>query len=767
MERSTRGNCFLIGLLLPVCAFSGRLQAEERPPGGHLMTRWAAEALSADVPLAEYPRPGMVREAWLNLNGSWDYAIRPRDEGEPAGFDGEILVPFPAESALSGVRRFVGEENRLWYRREFVVPEGWGAQRVLLHFGAVDWETTVWVNGAEVGAHRGGYDAFSFDITEALKDGSAPQEIVVAVWDPTDKGPQARGKQVCEPKGIRYTAVTGIWQTVWLEPVPACSIRSLEITPDVAVRAVRVLARVAGGGEGDVLTATVFDGDKAVASGSGPADEALLLWIEGAKLWSPDSPFLYGLRVGLGRDGGDMDDMDVMDDMDFVESYFGMREIAVAKDLEGVPRLALNGEILFQYGPLDQGWWPDGLYTAPTDEALRYDVEMTKRLGCNMIRKHVKVEPARWYYHCDRLGVLVWQDMASAAGRAVRDKPDPKPDPENAAQFERELKAMIDGLRNHPSIVMWVPFNEGWGQYDTVRIANWIKEYDPTRLVNNASGWADRGAGDVYDAHRYPGPAVPQLEDKRAFVQGEFGGLGLPLEGHLWWNKRNWGYRTYETREALAENYERTIGKLRHCIAGGTAAAVYTQTTDVEGEVNGLMTYDRATVKFDVDWLAGLNQRLYLPPPIVRTVVPTSRDKGQAWRYTTEQPPENWAAPSFDDAAWREGPGVLGSKSTPGANVRTPWTTPDIWVRRAFEWEASQAGDPQLTVLHDEDAEIYINGVLAAKMAGYTGDYIPTPIRPEAKAALAPGGNVLAAHCRQTDGGQSIDVGIVMVTERE
>ncbi|MGA1237326.1 MAG: glutaminase domain-containing protein [Limisphaerales bacterium] len=579
---------------------------------GPLRTRWAAEVNPERV-LPEYPRPQMVREDWKNLNGLWEYAVVGREAGRPEVWDGQILVPFAVESALSGVMKRVGEEQRLWYRTEFEVPRGWRGGKLLLHFGAVDWESRVWVNGTEVGVHRGGYDGFSLDVTGALVEG-AEQELVVAVWDPTDGGYQPRGKQVNRPEGIWYTPTTGIWQTVWLEPVPEVHIQGLRITPNFDGGSVLVDAQVLGDGGDTAVEFSVLDGRKRVVGATisdMPSTRSIPpmlrpraeLGIPGFKAWSPDSPFLYGLRVSVKRGGKVVDQVD---------SYFGMRKMALGKDADGVQRLMLNNEVVFQYGPLDQGFWPDGLYTAPTDEALRYDIEMTKELGFNMARKHVKVEPARWYYWCDKLGLLVWQDMPSG-NFGGRD--DSRLSDEASAQYELELRRMVDGFYNHPSIVMWVPFNEGWGQHETPRYVDLVRKWDPTRLVNNASGWTDRRVGDVHDIHVYPGPGAPGLEDKRAGVLGEFGGLGLPVSGHTWQDEANWGYRSYENSEDLTDAYLALLDKL-HPLTGaaGLSAAVYTQTTDVEVEVNGLMTYDRELVKMDAEAIAEAAKRVYTPP---------------------------------------------------------------------------------------------------------------------------------------------------------
>jgi hypothetical protein len=737
-------NGFGAVLLAVALGLSSVSAVQWQPAAGPLLTKWAADVSPART-LPEYPRPQLVRRDWLNLNGLWDYAVKPRGESAPASFDGQILVPFPIESALSGVMKKVGEANRLWYRRTFDVPAAWRGRRTLLHFDAVDWETTVLVNGKDLGTHRGGYDRFTVDVTDALRPSGA-QDLVVAVWDPTDTGTQPRGKQVNRPNGIWYTSVTGIWQTVWIEPVPDAAIDSLLVVPDIDANALAVTASAERGRPTDRLQVIVLDGTREVARAAGRPNETLKVPVPRLELWSPDSPRLYDLRVTLSRDGS----------QDSVTSYFGMRKSSLCKDAAGATRLCLNNRPLFQVGPLDQGWWPDGLYTAPTDAALRYDIDVTKRLGFNMARKHVKVEPDRWYYWADRLGLIVWQDMPSTTLRGTRP-------PESAQQFELELKEMIDQFRNHPSIVMWVPFNEGWGQYDTPRIVEWIAKYDPSRLVDNASGWTDAKVGDVNDIHRYPGPGAPPAESRRASVLGEFGGLGLPLPGHTWQSQANWSYRGFTTPAALTDAYVDLIGRL-HPLLGTPqlSAAVYTQTTDVEIEVNGLMTYDREVIKGDEARLRAANLRLFTPPPTMKPVVETSRDAAVAWRYTTSAPADGWAARDFDDASWTSGPGGFGTRNTPGSVVRTVWNTPDIWLRRSFDLPADFAAtNPQLIIHHDEDVEVYINGVLALKTGGYSTDYELAGLTPEGRAALRPGRNIFAVHCRQTTGGQYVDVGII------
>jgi hypothetical protein len=755
--------------------FAAPARAEEwKPAQGRLMTRWAKDVTPDNV-LPEYPRPQMVRKEWQNLNGLWDYAIRPKDEGKPQKWDGKILVPFCAESALSGVMKPVGKDNRLWYRRTFTVPESWNEKRVLLHFGAVDWDATVWVNGKQVGNHRGGYDPFTFDLADSVKPGSK-SEMIVSVWDPTNAGEQPRGKQLMHPKGIWYTPVTGIWQTVWIEPVPQGYIRAIRIMPDFDRGEVVVRASLEGLPENAVLKAEAFSGGELVSSGGGTGP-VLKLRLRSTAPWTPDSPHLYQLKLAaLLPNPQEQDNAGrFIVTSDSVESYFAMRKIALRKDDKGIVRMMLNDKPVFQFGPLDQGWWPDGLYTAPTDEALRYDVEITKKLGFNMARKHTKVEPDRWYYWCDKLGLLVWQDMVSGFST---ERPFAKWDPigthdntegsrssDSRQIYDAELKAMIDALYNHPSIVMWVPFNEGWGQFDTVRVTNWVKEYDPTRLVNAASGGNDFPVGDVKDIHAYPGPAAPKLDGKRAIVLGEFGGLGLPVEGHTWQSKDNWGYRTYQNAEDLAENYRNLYVRLRRLIdEPGLSAAVYTQTTDVEGEVNGLLTYDRAVVKIPEATIREAHAKLAEPPAVITTVIPDARTQAIEWRYTTEKPADGWEKPTFDDSSWKTGPGGFGTPGTPGAVVRTRWDTPDIWIRRSFDLPAdAHLASPHLVIHHDENAEVYINGEEATRVRRYTTEYVEQLIAPAAKATLKPGRNVLAAHCKQTGGGQYIDVGIVEI----
>jgi hypothetical protein len=739
------------------CLSGAALAADWKPAPSPLMTKWG-KAVQPDSVWKEYPRPQLVRKDWLNLNGLWDYAITKKGDPRPARWDGQILVPFAVESALSGVGKHVTKDQNLWYHRTFDVPAGWKGKRTLLHFGAVDWEATVFVNGKELVTHRGGNDPFSLDITDALADGA--NELVVRVWDPTDAGAQPRGKQVSKPGGIWYTPVSGVWQTVWLEPVPEASIVGVFVEPRTNPNLAVVNLKVVGGRPNDLFRVTASRNGKEFGPGNAAPDGEIALPIPKPDFWTPETPHLYDLKLEIVRNGKVIDE---------ATSYFAFRTISAAKDGNGVMRLMLNGKPLFQYGPLDQGWWPDGLLTPPSDAAMRYDLEVLKKLGFNMLRKHIKVEPARYYRYCDEMGLLVWQDMPSGMqdGRKQFVQPDWKEDGEFTAdekrQYRIELKAMIDHLRFFPSIVVWVPFNEGWGQHDTNDVLKWTKEYDPSRLVNGPSGWTDRGFGDMKDAHIYPGPGMFPVMPDRVSVLGEFGGLGLPLKGHLWKDSDNWGYRTYKTTEELREHYRVLMRRMHPLIGKGLAAAVYTQTTDVEVEVNGLMTYDREVIKFDIAETARWHKQLFGPPPEMLDVVATSERVAHKWRFTTAKPADGWERPEFDTSKWAEGEAGFGTKGTPGGVIRTEWNTNDIWIRRTFELKEVPKGDLLLRMHHDEDAEVYINGVLAAKAIGYTTGYTEYALTAEGRKALKEGANVFAVHCKQTGGGQYIDVGLVLI----
>lgn len=578
--------------------------AQWKPMGDKIKTKWS-ETIDVNNVLPEYPRPIMERQDWTNLNGLWEYAILPAGQNEPQKYDGNILVPFALESSLSGVQKELGKDNELWYKRSFTVPANWKNKTILLHFGAVDWKTEVYLNDIKIGSHTGGYTPFSFDITPFLTSGN--QKLVVKVSDPTTEGYQPVGKQNSKPEGIWYTPVSGIWQTVWLEPVNAKHISTIKTVPNIDTKKLSVDVSSEKTTPADIVEVVVKDGSTVVAKAKGSAGQQLNIPLADAKLWSPESPFLYDLEINLYSNGQLVDK---------VNSYAAMRKISTKRDDQGIVRIQLNNKDYFQFGPLDQGWWPDGLYTAPTDEALVYDIQKTKDFGFNMIRKHVKVEPARWYTHCDRLGILVWQDMPNGdkspqwQNRQYFNGSELIRSGESEANYYKEWKDIMDYLVSYPSIVTWVPFNEAWGQFKTVETAEWTKNYDPSRLVNPASGGNHYRTGDMLDLHNYPGPELYLYDSERPTVLGEYGGIGLPLEGHLWQPDKNWGYVQFKNSKEVTDEYVKYAEILKKLIKAGFSAAVYTQTTDVEGEVNGLMTYDRKVIKLEEARTRKVNQEI-------------------------------------------------------------------------------------------------------------------------------------------------------------
>lgn len=723
--------------------FIAQAQDKKINPGG-MKTTWG-EQVTPENAWRQYPRPQLVRTNWLNLNGLWNYAIVPRNASEPRKFDGKILVPFCAESSLSGVGKIVQPDQKLWYNRTFTVPASWKNKKVLLHFDAVDWETTVWVNGKKVGDHKGGSDPFTFDITNALKLGQ--QEVVVSVWDPTDTDSQARGKQVLEPKGIWYTPVTGIWQTVWLEPVDKAYVASLVPEPNIDQNKVVIKNQVTGATGREKLVVKVLKDNKVISEKTAAANSPIELSVPNPELWTPYSPSLYQLEVQL-KDGNKT--------LDNVKSYFAMRKVALGKDAMGYERLMLNNQPVFQYGTLDQGWWPDGLLTPPSEAAMRYDMDVLKDMGFNMLRKHIKVEPSRYYYYADSMGLLVWQDMVTGFKTEDREvqhvKAEAKEDwarpAESAKQFETEWKSIIDHLKFFPSIAVWVVFNEGWGQYDTRRLVEWTQKYEPTRVINGVSGWTDRGVGQMNDAHHYPGPGMEPAEQNpgRTIVLGEFGGLGLPLEGHIWNpGMRNWGYRTYKTSDELFKEYTKLMHNMYPMVHRGLSAAIYTQTTDVEGEVNGLITYDRKKIKIDPELLRILHKPLYNTPVKSWAIFPDSEVKPQSLLLTEKKPTVN---------------GFLNKADFAAVNAPVMLKKGDNrWAAQTFTL-AQVPNNLQFRILAHGDAKVYLNGKLVVNKFINTKRHYDEINLSEYYSYLKPGDNHLVVELMNVGGPAAFDFGL-------
>ena len=590
------------------------------PAGDRIKTTWG-ENLTPETAWRSYPRPQLKRTEWQNLNGLWECEVTSQDvQMKDVAFGKEILVPFCIESSLSGLAEQFRPEDRLWYRREFTVAHEWKGKKIKLHFGAVDYACEVFVNGKPVGKHVGGNNAFYFDVTGAVKAGKK-NILTVAVTDPTDAATDTRGKQILNPRGIWYTAVSGIWKTVWLEPVSATSMK--QVVPQTSADGnVRFDIALEGADGTETVRINVLDGGKVVASYDGGVDKAALK-IPSPELWTPDTPKLYQSTLELVRKGKVIDR---------AESYLALREVSIKPDGFGNNRFALNDEILFQYGPLDQGWWPDGLLTPPSEEAMLYDMVQLKKMGFNMLRKHIKVEPELYYYYADSLGLMVWQDMpsgfesAKAAQQHVgsgweKDWDAPE---SHAAQWKYEFNEMYENLRFFPSITTWVVFNEGWGQFRTAENVAFVKNLDPTRIINGVTGWTDRKVGDIYDIHNYPSTSFKLASEcnGRISVLGEFGGLSLNVPGHTWAQNNGWGYRNMDQSVELANNYYRLVYDLESAAAQGLSAAVYTQTSDVEVELNGFMTYDRKVSKIDERMMNLVNSRLYnVKPAAMRTIV--------------------------------------------------------------------------------------------------------------------------------------------------
>ena len=691
----------------------------------------------------------MVRQEWLNLNGVWEYQPGTSTGEEPPfgkSLAGTILVPYPVESALSGVME---HHDRLWYRRSLTVPAKWQGKRIILHFGAVDYESEVFVNGQRVGLHRGGYDPFSYDITPYLK-GGGKDELIVRVYDPTENGGQPRGKQCTKPHGIMYTPTTGIWQTVWLEPVAPSYIKELTMVPDIDRGLLHLTVAAENFESGSTVDITVKSEETIVTRLSAPTDKGIAIHIPSPRLWSPDDPFLYTLEVTL-KHGNRI--------VDTVASYFGMRKVHVG-DVNGQKKLLLNNQFVFQMGPLDQGFWPDGIYTPPTDEAMKNDILQMKAMGFNMVRKHIKVEPARWYYWTDKLGLLVWQDMPSADSYPGRDF---VPPPVDKGEFESELRRMVETHKNTPSIALWTIFNEGQGQFDTGRLVNLVRSLDSSRPVNEASGGKIMGFGDLNDIHSYPEPAVHPSNGRQAMVCGEFGGIGYLIADHSW-EKAGRGYVEVDTPTDLLYLFAEFMDWV-HRLRGqkNLSAAVYTQLTDVMTEVNGLMTYDRVA-KIPSEQLRQINT-FHFSAPSYKDILPTSGTEGRVWKYVFDRPDGPWSGKDYDDSRWSQGAGPFGNS---GNHVGTRWRTPDLWLRRHFspgELTAEQLHNLVITGVYEGRVEIYINGVATYPQRGTnrSGEirYEHRPIRDSVRrAVLSNADNVIAVHCHGNGNLQCFDAGL-------
>lgn len=729
-------------LLLLTIFFLRPVAAQEntwKPATSPLMTRWAKD-VNPQNPLPDYPRPQMARANWLSLNGLWQFENAGNASPLPHNreLNERILVPFPIQSALSGVAQ---KYKQVWYRRTFEVPAAWKTNngRVLLHFGAVNYESGIYFNGKLIGTHKGGYDPFSFDITERLQDG--PNELIVGVIHNASWSDIVRGKQSNDARRDFYSAASGIWQSVWLEPVASAHFENLTISPDVDGGALEIRTEAANA-EGDAVTIDVLDGANIIAQGKGISGTVIRIPIANAKLWSPDNPFLYGLKINLWEEN---------QSADTVSSYAAMRKISVGKDEKGQTRLLLNNKPLFQMGVLDAGYWPDGIYTAPTDEALKFDIEAAKKLGFNLIRKHAKIEPDRWYYWADTLGMLVWQDMPGGDNKT----------PQTKRQFETELRRMIETLRNHPSIIMWVLFHENQGQFDAERLAQTVKIQDPTRLVSHASGGDDKYAGDVHDTHNFPSPRSNAPENERAAVVGEFGALPYFIADHSWVDH----YESPDKQESFTENegfarrYENLLRQAWKLADNpGSSAVVFAQLTDVEGDVTGLYTYDRAVLKSDEARLRAANTAPQPAKPLA-ILAATAKETPVDWKFTTKRPQDGWERLGYDDADWQTGPAPFGTLNVPEFPVRTEWKTHELWLRREIDLPADLKR-PLFLLLHNDEVTIYINGILAAKVKGKNDDYEEIPLLTSGREALQTGKNLIAVLITKREDNQVFDLGL-------
>jgi hypothetical protein len=669
------------------------------PKKAVLMSQWASKVSPVNA-LPEYPRPQMVRKDWVNLNGVWQFQSGKADDAVPSGKDlsGVILVPYPVEAPLSGVMQHY---DRIWYRRTFTISPSWKNKQIMLNFGAVDWESEVYINGKSVGVHKGGYDGFSYDITPFLKE-TGSQEVIVRVYDPTDLYGAPRGKQtIAEQRyGIMYTPTTGIWRTVWLEPVEKVSISNLKLIPDIDGKRLKITVTTSSSESGVTVTATAKEGSKSVGIAVDKPGSEFNLPLANPKLWPPEDPFLYDLTVTLKKDGKTLD---------IVNSYFGMRKVSLGTE-GGFNKIFINNKFLFEIGPLDQGFWPDGIYTAPTDEALKFDIAQMKAHGFNFIRKHIKVEPDRWYYWCDKLGVMVWQDMPSANSYMSRGFTRP---PVDTLAYKLEFTRLIESHWSFPSIIMWVVFNESQGQHNTPGLVKLAKELDPSRLVNQASGGTNVGVGDLLDVHSYPEPSAPvPTVPNQALVCGEFGGLTYRYPGHEYDAPHSHGYLDIKSIDGLVNTYRGLVTELINMKNDkGLSAAVYTETSDVETEVNGWLTYDRL-LKVDPLKLKAINDRLTGNATVTLVdVLPVA----QKWKFTTVKPAGEWNTNTFNDSTWFTGQAMFGT-AAPSDKVKTNWAPQEVWTRQIFNPGTLTAEDLNNLVLYASQTngiEVFVNGILA------------------------------------------------------
>mgnify|MGYP000102834915 FL=1 len=679
------------------------------PVPGQIMTNWANDVTPENV-WKEYPRPQMVRTDWLNLNGLWDFEITERDTNKIAiNYARKILVPFCVESALSGIKETITGKQQMMYRRFFSIPSHWNQKHLILHFEAVDYETKVWVDGKYVGIHKGGYDHFQFDIAGFLNK-DEKHEIKLVVWDPTNEGSQPIGKQALPAirNRTKYTATSGIWQTVWLEPTNEVAIESIKIIPNIDNGTISLQTKVVGVTQGTRIKIQAFDQGKEIASSIAAIGEPVSLQLNQPKLWSPTNPFLYDFKLSLINDGKVVDE---------VSSYFGMRKISMGRDQEGYMRILLNNEIIYQLGPLDQGYWPDGLLTPASDQALRFDIAYLKKIGANMDRMHMKVQPERWYYHCDQLGILVWQDMVSPT-KFIDTKSNLNP-----SDFELEHNITVDQLYNHPSIIQWVLFNESWGQYDTERLTAALKAKDPTRLVINASGWHDKKVGDIRDFHDYtihPAIALVTKNDDRAMVLGEAGGFDLLIPGHLWTPdlktetklKTDWTLDfkkgVVKSADELIEKYKILLDDLFQRKKYGLNAVVYTQISDVEDEISGWMTYDRKVSKLPETTFAALHEQFFKPTMTGKFILPLSINEPQQWNYSFTAPSNDWIK-NLMLSDFKTGMAPFGIESNNVHKVNTPWNTNSLFLNKEFTL-SSVPSKLSLIACNTGITEVYING---------------------------------------------------------